>query len=308
MGPEQSTMTKLSDEPENRSAIKLILMGASGTGKSSLIIPLAIPDLIPGWPGKKLFVRNYDGRDKFKEIALEQLKARLTGKKLTKITQQQYDAAKENIEFVDCIDPRSTVSVAGKSKVGIVSADAWMTARKAFTEWEKHLKPGTILIDDSFTHMANAIAAYTMAASSRLNFSMEGYKDYAPAQMEVSNSLSLLSYLRCDVILTAHQDSYDVKKTSETAERDSQTGMMVFKEEIVDSLMLPSSIGQKGRTAIPSGFNHMLYTTLSRHDIRELRTTPGKGIAPKTPFFGRAKNTYDIDTGLVEYFMLGEQA
>jgi hypothetical protein len=37
-----------------------------------------------------------------------------------------------------------------------------------------------------------------------------------------------------------------------------------------------------------------------------IRLTPGRGILPKTPYFARAKKEYDIDKGLVEYFLLGE--
>lgn len=297
----------LSDEASTRHAIKLVLMSVSGGGKTSAIIPLAIPEIIPGWPGKKLFVRNFDGRGKFSELALEQLTVRLKSRDTTRITKEQFNAAKANIEYVDCIDPRGLIGIGGNEKIGRIGADAWVTARKTYRQWEKDLCPGTILVDDSLTFMAEAIAAYTMATASRLNFTMEGYKDYAPAQAEINNALGMLGALRCDVILTAHQESYEVKKTSETPEHDPKTGFLIFKEEVVDSLMLPTSTGQKGRTSIPAQFNHMLYLATSNRGVRELRTSPGRGIIPKTPFFGRCKASYTLDTGLVEYFLLGEK-
>jgi hypothetical protein len=58
---------------------------------------------------------------------------------------------------------------------------------------------------------------------------------------------------------------------------------------------------------IPSTINHLLYLTTNQNQQRVIRLTPGRGILPKTPYFARAKKEYDIDKGLVEYFMLGEQ-
>ena len=146
-----------------------------------------------------------------------------------------------------------------------------------------------------------------MALSGRLNKTAEGYKDYMPAQQEIRAGLNALTSVPCGLILTAHQESYEIKKMSETPERDSETGEMVFKEQIVDSIMLPKSFGQSGRTDIPSTINHLLYLTTNQNQQRVIRLTPGRGILPKTPYFARAKKEYDIDKGLVEYFLLGEQ-
>lgn len=290
--------------------IKTILMAASGGAKTSSIIPLAIPEIIKGWPGKKLLVLNFDGIGKFSELAKIQLDDRLARKPgVTAISQQQYDAALLNIDFEDCGDPKKITRDSTGYNATTVSADAWTKAKKTLDKWWPQLSTnskGTIVVVDSFTHFAYAVANYTMSMTGRLNKTAEGYKDYMPAQQEIRAGLNALTSVPCGLILTAHQESYEIKKMSETPERDSETGEMVFKEQIVDSIMLPKSFGQSGRTDIPSTINHLLYLTTNQNQQRVIRLTPGRGILPKTPYFARAKKEYDIDKGLVEYFMLGE--
>jgi hypothetical protein len=290
--------------------IKTILMAASGGAKTSAIIPLSIPEIVKGWPGKKLLVLNFDGLGKFSELAKIQLDDRLARKPgITPISQAQYDAAMLNIDFEDCGDPKKITRDSTGYNATTVSADAWIKAKKTLDKWWPQLSANpksTIVVVDSFTHLAYSIANYTMALAGRLNKTAEGYKDYMPAQQEIRAGLNALTSVPCGLILTAHQESYEIKKMSETPERDAETGEMVFKEQIVDSIMLPKSFGQSGRTDIPSTINHLLYLTTNQNQQRVIRLTPGRGILPKTPYFARAKKEYDIDKGLVEYFLLGE--
>jgi len=290
--------------------IKAILMSASGGAKTSSIIPLAIPDIVSGWPGKRLLVLNFDGPGKFSELAKIQLDDRLGRKSnVTPITKEQYDAAISNIDYEDCGDPKKITRDATGYNATTVAADAWKKAKKALDNWSSLIfkePESTIVVLDSFTHFAYAIAAYTMALANRLGKAPEFYKDYAPAQAEIRAGLGALTALPCGLIITAHQDSYEIKKKSETPERDPETGEMVFREEVVDTLMLPMSFGQGGRVDIPSTLNHLLYFATNKNQEREIRLTPGRGILPKTPYFARAKKTYSIDKGLVEYFLLGE--
>lgn len=285
----------------------MILMSTSGGGKTSAYIPLAIPGIVSGWPGKKLFVLNFDGKDKFGELAKIQLDDRLARKPgITPITKEQYEAALDNINFVDCSDPKKINRDSTGYNAATISADAWPLAKKTLDGWWPKLDKDSILVNDSFTHYAYAVANYTMALMNRLNKTAEGFRDYAAAQQEIRAGLNALTSAPCDLIVTAHQDAYEIKKMSETPERDSETGEMVFKEQIVDVLMLPKSFGQAGRTDIPSTFNHLLFMATNKNQQRLIRLTPGRGILPKTPYFARAKKEYDIDKGLVEYFLLGE--
>lgn len=287
--------------------IKLILMSVSGGGKTSSIVPLAIPEIVPGWPGRKLFVLNFDGRGKFQELAKAQLDARLAARKdVTKISQSQYDAAIANIQFEDCIDPAKIRRDAkGELKAEKLMADAWGQAKKAMDKWYPQLDSNAIVVVDSFTHLAKAIASYTMGMANRLNVRPEFYVDYAPAQAEIGNALNVFSALDCSLIVTAHQDTLEVKKMSETPEKDPVTGEMKFVDQIVDTLMLPQSFGRAGRVDIPTTMNHLLYLTTNKNHIREIRLEPGRGIVPKTPFFALAQSSYGLDRGLVQYFMLG---
>jgi hypothetical protein len=271
---------------------------------------LSIPEIVKGWPGKKLLILNFDGLGKFSELAKIQLDDRLARKPgVTPISQSQYDAALANIDFEDCGDPKKITRDSTGYNATTVSADAWPKAKKTLDKWWPQLSAnpkGTIVVVDSFTHFAYAVANYTMSMANRLNKTAEGYKDYMPAQQEIRAGLNALTSVPCGLILTAHQESYEIKKMSETPERDAETGEMVFKEQIVDSIMLPKSFGQAGRTDIPSTINHLLYLTTNQNQQRVIRLTPGRGILPKTPYFARAKKEYDIDKGLVEYFLLGE--
>lgn len=302
-------MASLSDF--KHAPIKMILMAASGGGKTSAIIPLSIPNIIPNWPGKKLYVLNMDGAFKFAELAKMQLDDRLARRPgLAPITQQQYDEAISNITFEDCIDQRKITRDSTGYKATTISADAWAKAKKALDTWYPALvkePEKSIVVVDSFTHLAYSIAAYTMSLANRLNKAAEGFKDYAPAQQEIRAGLAALTALPCNLIVTAHQQAYELKKMSETPERDPETGEMIFREEVVDAIMLPASFGQSGRLDIPSPLNHLLFLTTNKNQQREIHLTPGRGIMPKTPFFARAKKTYDLDKGLVEYFLLGEQ-
>jgi len=291
--------------------IKCILMAASGGAKTSSIIPLAIPEIVKGWPGKKLLVLNFDGAGKFSELAKIQLDDRLArkGNGLTPITQEQYDAAIANIDYEDCGDPKKITRDSTGYNAVTVSADAWTKAKKTLDRWWPELSKeprNTIIVVDSFTHFAYAVATYTMALANRLNKTAEGYRDYMPAQQEIRAGLNALTSVPCGLILTAHQESYEIKKMSETPERDPETGEMIFREQIVDSIMLPKSFGQSGRTDIPSTINHLLYLTTNQNQQRVIRLNPGRGILPKTPYFARTKKEYGIDIGLVEYFLLGE--
>lgn len=290
-----------------RALIRMILMSTSGGGKTSSIIPLAIPGIIPGWTGRKVFVLNFDGKDKFSEIAKLQLDDRLARKDgITSITKEQYEAAIDNIDWVDCGDPKAIVQDAQGFYAQTISADAWPLAKKTLNKWWPKLDKNSVLVLDSFTHYANAVANYTMSLSGRLQKNPEGYKDYSPAQREIQAGYAAMGAAPCDLIITAHQDGYKISKESETPERDPETGEMVFREQVVDVLMLPKSFGQAGRLEIPSTFNHLLYLTTNKNQQREIRLQPGRGIIPKTPFFARAEKSYGIDTGLVKYFALGE--
>ena len=290
--------------------IKMILMAASGGAKTSAIIPLAVPEIVKNWPGKRLLVLNFDGIGKFSELAKIQLDDRLARKPgVTPISQQQYDAAMLNIDFIDCCDPKKITRDSTGYNAMTISADAWSRAKKALDSWWPELSKnpkGNIVVVDSFTHFAYAVANYTMSLAGRLSKTAEFFKDYAPAQQEIRAGLNAFTSVPCGLIITAHQDSYEIKKMGETAEKDTETGEMVFKEQVVDTLMLPKSFGQGGRVDIPSTLNHLLYMTPNVNQQRVIRLTPGRGILPKTPYFARARKEYDIDKGLVEYFLLGE--
>ena len=77
-------------------------MGFSGSGKTSAYIPLAIPEVVKGFSGYELRILDYDG--KAEEVARNNLAARLDERRarrlgLTPITQEQHDAALNNLDI-----------------------------------------------------------------------------------------------------------------------------------------------------------------------------------------------------------------
>jgi hypothetical protein len=297
---------KLSETQTTSPLIKLILMGVSGSGKSSAIIPLAIPNITTNFPGYELRVLDFDG--KFQEIALAQLNARKDRAKarradITPITEEQYNSAMSNIDIAVCREKAKIISEGTKNKMGIQSATAWDTALKAIKAWQPTLTEKTILIIDSLTHMATiAVANYTQSLNSKLNRKLE-WRDFLPAQQEVQMAMQVFSDLPCHTIITGHQGPLDIKKkTGETRELPNGTKEEI--EEVVDSLMLPLSVGSAGRISIPSQLNHLLVIADNINGIRQIYTKPHNGVVTKSPFFALSDPAYPLDVGLPKYFEL----
>ena len=300
---------KLSERKAGPSLIKMILMGVSGSGKSSATIALAIPDLIPGWPGKELRVLDFDG--KFEEVAIEQLEARKDKAKarrsnLTPITEEQYQSALSNIDIIVCREKTKIIQQGVQSKVGTQTASAWDKAIKALKKWQVDFSPNNILLVDSLTHMATiAITNYTQSLNGKLNQDLT-WRDFLAPQREVAASLQFFSDTDSHCIITGHQGPLDVKK--KTGEfRELPNGVREEIEEVVDSLMLPLSVGSAGRIAIPAQLNHMLVIADDKGGTRRLYTKPHNGVITKSPFFAVSEPTYDLDKGLVQYFNLANR-
>lgn len=286
--------------------IKMILLGISGTGKTSAIVPLAIPGIIPNWPGLELRVADFDG--KAAELMLLQLRARLDKNKarrfnMTPISQEQFDAALNNIDIVVCRDTTTIIDQGRNKAVGVSgSATAWQTALKQFKTWSPTWNENTVLVIDSLTHMCKGIGQYTQELGGKLNQKMS-WRDFLPAQQEVAAALTYFADVKSNVIITAHQAPLDVtKKTGELRELPNGTKEEI--EETVDSHMLPIVIGTAGRIEAPSQLNHLLIMDDTESGERLLYTKPHGGVICKSPFFALAEPSYNVNTGLAQYFAL----
>lgn len=285
------------DPPAAPPSIKMILLGLSGLGKSSSIIPLAIPGIRPEWPGRRLFVLDFDGKEKGAELARAIVVSHLQKKR---ITEDQARQALANIDIESCRE--STGVVNGQLQV-VGQARAWTTAVKAMERWFKILKPEDILVVDSLTFAAvTAITNYTQQLSGQLNKPLD-WRSYNAPQAMVRTFLSTLADLPSNVIVTAHFEPLEIKmKTDEMI--DKPDGTKEAREEVVETLMAPISIGTKGRVNIPAQFGHQLVVAMSASGERRIWTKEADGVMPKTPFFARVKDSYPIVDGLVEYFSL----
>lgn len=289
---------KLSDLKKEPQLIKMILMGYSGLGKSSSIVPLSIPGFLDS-PGYELRVLDADG--KFSEVAFEQLKWRLDEKQ---ITSAQYDAALEKIDVAVIRENTKVVTVGQDKKIGVVGQPtAWKALIRQLEKWSTDFNHSTILVVDSFTHLATSVIPnYTQALNNKTNQPLS-WQDFHAAQQLVQQFLTLIADLPTHSILCAHQEPLEIyKKTGE--EITKPNGTVEQAEELVESMMAPISVGNKGRTKIPAQLNHMLVCAQSPSGERRIYTQTEDGVVCKTPFFGRTERFYSISDGLVKYFKL----
>ena len=298
-------MPTLTPEPKLPSLIKMILMGWSGTGKTSAYVPLAIPELVKGAPGHKLLILDYDG--KAEEVIRFNLAARLDSVKarrlkLTPITREQHDAALANCE-VEVLREKTKITTNGVEIIGAPSS--WQKTMRVLERKSKELTSQHILIPDSLTYAAQiSILAYTQALNGNAFGTKIGWHDYMEPQRLVKNFLTVLADMPCHVILCAHQEQQDIyQKTGEF--KTKPDGSKEAIEEVVESVMVPTSIGSKGRITIPAQFNHLLVTAKDSSDERRIFTQPEDGVVTKTPFFAIADKSYPLNDGLVKYWMLG---
>ena len=292
-------------ELESTTLIKMILMGFSGKGKSTAIVPLSIPNLVKDFPGYKLRILDFDG--KMLEVVKANLSARLDRNRankmrLTPITQDQYKAAATNIE-IEVLREKTKPTLDGGAAI-IGQPQAWANTIKILERWTKDADENTIIVLDSWTHMTQTpLLAYCMALQNKSfgDFGKAQYgTDYIEPQKLARNLLTVLADMKAHVIVCAHQEPQDIKK--KTGDVDDKGNPI---EEVVHSEMVPISVGAKGRIAIPSQFNHILVVASDTDGNRKISTTIEDGVTTKTPFFAIADKSYSLNDGLARYWMLG---
>ncbi|MCP3669388.1 MAG: hypothetical protein GY814_02910 [Gammaproteobacteria bacterium] len=292
-------MPKLTTEP-TQAFIKMLFMGYSGEGKSSALVPLSIPDF-HGNSGYELRWLDFDG--KAEEVVRSTLARLLHSKKISK---EQHDTALiENNDICSCIEPSTIITARenGKNvkKMGITSAVAWQTAVKQIEKWENSLNDKTILITDSFTYAARAITNFSQSMNNKLNQALD-WRDYQVPQQLAETLMVTMADLPTHSIVCAHQDPLEIYKATDQVD---DKGNPV--EDLVDTLMVPISIGKAGRMKLPARFNHCLLATSEGKGAatrRWIYTEPRVGVVTKTPYFGRCEPRYPIEFGMVDYFNL----
>ncbi len=296
----------LSETKHTPTLIKLILMGFSGKGKSTALVPLAIPEIVKGFPGYRLRILDYDG--KFQEIAEQNLAARLDRTRanklrLTPITKEQYEAAANNIDIEILREKTKATTDGGATIIG--DPQVWKNTIKILERWSKDNDDRTILVLDSWTHMTQTpLIAYCMALQGKQfgDYGKDQYgTDYIEPPKLARNLLTVLADTKSHVIVCAHQEPQDIKK--KTGERDDKGAPI---EEVVHSEMVPISVGAKGRIAIPSQFNHILVVASDAEGNRKISTQVEDGVTTKSPFFASVDKSYNLNDGLARYWLLGK--
>lgn len=292
-------------KPVTSPLIKGFLLGYSGMAKSSSIFPLAIDGPIKGCPvpgpGFELKFLDYDS--KAIEMAYAIIDALLAE---SRISAEQHEAALSRIDIVECSDKMGTVLVneGGKmvSKFGVKgSAQGWQRGAKALEKWYKDLNDKTIVICDSITYAAKMVANLTQELNSKSN-QMLTWRDYMAPQEMILDYLVVLSELPCHVLITGHQAPVDL--TKKTGRVDDQGNEI---EEIMDTIVVPVSIGRSPSIKLPARFNHLLLFATDgqgKNLTRYMYTIPHNGVTTKTPFFRTAKDRYESNFALLQYFDL----
>ena len=285
--------------------IKMLYLGYSGEGKSTSLVPLGIPGYLDN-PGYELRILDFDGKA---EEVIRATLARLLKDKL--ITQSQHDSAlAENYDVVPCVEKTGIIQAReGKNtvkKLGVEGvATAWQTAVRQLEKWNSSWSPRTVLVIDSLTYAARAIVNYNQDLNNKLNQTLE-WRDYNSPQQMVESLMMLCADLPTHVIVCGHQDPLEIYKASDTVD---DKGNQV--QELIDTLMVPLSIGKGGRMKLPARFNHLLVASSDGKGAavrRYVYTESRVGVVTKTPFYGLCKPFYPLDRAFVEYFKLGGQS
>jgi hypothetical protein len=176
-----------------------------------------------------------------------------------------------------------------------------MTAIKQLQQWEKSWTLNHVLVIDSFTYMVKAAVNFSQELNGRLNQELT-WREYQGPQQLAENLMTIVADIPANVIVTGHQDPLELYKA--TGRVDDQGNPI---KELMDTLVVPISVGQSGRMKLPAQLNHMLLCSSEgsgRATKRYINTVPTAGVVTKTPFFGRCRDKYLIDKGMAEYFAL----
>lgn len=298
----------LDKTPHIPTLIKLILMGFTGAGKSTALVSLAIPGIVKDFPGYRLRVYDFDG--KFKEVAEQNLDARLdrtraNRHRLTPINQEQYDAARANIDW-EPLREKTKFTLEGELKI-IGSPQIWKKTAGLLDAQAKDDDENTITVFDSWTHMCKTPLIGWCMAMQNMELYQFGQKgvgrdsraDYICPQSKSRAMMTELANRRGHVIICAHQGPIDIKM--KTGARDAKGNII---EEVAHSEMAMLSVGSAGRIELPSEFNHTLVTAADAEGNRKIYTKVQDGVTTKTPFFARAEESYSLNDGLARYWML----
>ena len=281
--------------------IKMLFLGYSGEGKSTALVPLGVPGYLSN-PGYELRILDFDGKA---EEVIRSTLARMV--KTGAITKEQHDEAlTNNYDVCTCIEKTGIVSGReGKKtikKLGIEgTATAWNTAIKQLEKWSNSFSDKTILVVDSFTYAVRAITNFTQELNGKLNQTLD-WRDYQAPQQLAESLMILAADLPTHSIVCGHQDPLELYKATDKLDDKGQP-----VEDLIDTLMVPISVGKAGRMKLPARFNHLLVASSEGKGgsiRRYIYTEPRVGVVTKTPFYGLAEPRYSIDKGMVEYFKL----
>lgn len=242
---------------------KMLIMGDSGSGKTG-----SLCSLVAG--GYKLRIIDFDnGLDVLKQFIYKECPEKI-----------------DNVEYVTLQDPRKATPM---GSVIDGAPKAFVNAIKLLDNWPDHGKPcewgsEVILVIDSLTFMSNAAFDWREGLVAGKGSRYDKRAVYGDAQDAVENVLATIhgDNFRTNVIVIAH-----VKYI----ERD-------------DGLKkgYPTSVGSALSPQIPAYFNTLALCETKTGGKRTIQTAATSMIDLKNPKPFAAKPTYDISTGLAEFF------
>lgn len=261
-------MPKLTSHAES-SAIKMLFIGDSGTGKTG-----ALTSLVKA--GYSLVILDFDnGLDILVNMLREEPNA---------------DELLSRVTYETCTDKFKSV---GGQLVPDGQPKAFTKAMKLLTSWkteDEDLGPAstwddkTILVTDSLTMMSNAAFRYV----DFINNFKDPRQTYGETMKLIESALGMLysDSIKCNVIITSH-----------IAYIDAEDGM---------TKGYPSSVGKALSPKIPRYFNTILQAKIKgggANAKRVISTVPDGSIQVKTATApGKLPKEMELATGLAEFF------
>lgn len=259
-------MGSLADLDTETDPFKILLIGHSGTGKTT-----SLGQLVKA--GYQLRVADFDN-------GLQSLHMWL---------RENYPAGLERVDFMRF---RDRLKPDGLPKAG---SQAWIDFTKAMDQWEDGSKPAewgaeTVFVMDSLTMAGRAAFTWARALAPTIKDRRQWYQT---AQASLSNVVSNITSdaFTANAVLITHIKMLETKRINDRGQ-----------EEILEVRGLPNTIGEALSKDLATWFNCVLVaeTRVQPHKVdRFLRVSPTKIVEAKAPVPTPTDGKFPLKSGLL---------
>lgn len=263
-------MTSLTKH-QSADTTKMLLIGASGAGKTSSIASLVMD-------GYKVFFLDFDnGMDVLVRVLAEKAPDKIAG--------VQYKTLADDVEFRG-------------SGLVVKSARAFQEGMKSLSKWTDDdgtdlgsiwtWGPDVVLVIDNLTRVGRFAMNQTLSLNNRLMTGPQ-QSDWGKAQDEVENLLAMLyaPSVKCNVIVLSH--------------------IIGIEDDSGVSRSQPMTLGKALSPKVPTYFNTMLLAKTSgmgKSTKRVIRTVPDGTVGVKHPILSGLPEELPNESGLATFFRM----